>query len=253
MEYSQSGKGPALVLIGGWGASQQLFDPLRAELETSFTVITPNNRGIGQSSDPGTPYTVTAMADDIASLMDKLGHKRYHVLGISLGGFVAQDLAHRYPDRVEKLILTATSMGGQVHVAPAPEVMQFFAASQQMPLEERVRKGLAMALHPSYVENQPQAMETLIQHGIANPANPATLSKQTLAAMFFDFSQKAAEIKVPTLVLHGTDDRIVVLANGENLAKTIPNATLKTISNSGHLPILDQVEISAKHIATFLK
>lgn len=252
MEYRQSGKGPALVMIGGWGASMQLFDALRAELDADFTVITPNNRGIGQSTDPGGAYTVSAMADDVVSLMAKLGHERYSVLGISLGGFVAQDLAHRHPEQVDKLILVATSMGGPVHVAPAPEVLQFFMASQQMPLNERVRKGLAMALHPSYAETKPQAMEKLIAHGVANPADAAILNKQTMAAMYFDFSQKAAEIKVPTLVLHGADDRIVVFVNGQNLAKQIPGAQLRIIPESGHLPILDQVKASAKSISAFL-
>lgn len=250
--YEKSGSGPALFLIGGWGADHTLFDSLRRELEKDFTVIAADNRGVGGSTDPGGVYSVAAMAEDIASLAETLGYDRYHVLGISLGGFVAQELAYQHPDRVDRLILVATSMGGAVHVAPGPEVMQYFMASGGMPPEQRIREGLLLALHPEYAANHGEQITARVKKGVEEPVDQAVLGKQTMAAMTFSFADRAASMNTPTLVLHGADDRIVVPANGKRLAETLPNATFLEIPASGHLTIIDQTKACARAVRDFL-
>ena len=252
LHYEDEGKGEPLVLIGGLGSRLQAWDEVAPMLAKRFRVIRPDNRGIGGSGDLEGPYSVETMAQDVAGLMEALGLARYHVAGISLGSFAAQSLALQYPERVMRLVLIGSSPGGQAHVPPGPETLAFFQTMMTLPVEERARKGLALALHPDFVEAHPQSFEALVAASVNSQTPQAVIFRQAMAGMAFDHSLKAGEIAVPTLILHGDGDRVVPPANGENLHRLIPKSTWMLLEKAGHLCIVDQAAVVANAITGFL-
>jgi len=253
MHYADEGKGQVVVLIGGLGSRLEVWDAVAQDLSTSFRVIRPDNRGIGGSGDLAGAYSVDVMADDVAQFMEALKIDRYHVVGISLGSFAAQSLALNHPDRVMRLALLASSPGGAVHVAPDAEVMGFFQTMMALQPEEKARQGLRLALHPDFVAEHPGRFEVMIADSVAHPVPAAVTFRQAMAGVSFDHSMKAGGITVPTLILHGKQDRVVPFANAEKLHALIADSSLVALPNAGHLCIVDQSQRVASELVRFLQ
>ena len=131
--WEERGSGPPLLLIQGLGYARWSWEPVLPGLAERFRVISFDNRGIGESDKPAGPYTAREMADDALQVLDEAGVERAHVLGASLGGMIAQELAVAAPERVERLVLCCTTPGGAATV-PMPEVtVRLFAESGALP------------------------------------------------------------------------------------------------------------------------
>jgi pimeloyl-ACP methyl ester carboxylesterase len=243
LHVEEHGEGPPLLLITGLGYAVWCWvRQLPAFAERHRTIVF-DNRGSGRSFKPPGPYTIELLAADAASVLDERGVGRAHVLGHSMGGYIAQALALRRPDLVERLVLVATSAGGpQSFPQPEATTRAWTAASGLAP------EAFARATWPySWQEGWPEAhaeeYEELFAARLEFPTPPESWAAQYAACLgFIEHDVPAEEIGRPTLVVHGDRDRIVDFRNGEQLARRIPDARLETFTGHGHLPLLEAPE-----------
>lgn len=248
----QQGEGAPLLLIGGLGNRMAVWDDLVLLLGPHFRLIRFDPAGIGCSEGQAAAGTVDEMARHVAALLTRLNIKRCHVAGISLGGFVAQSLALQFPERVDKLVLIGTSMGGKQHVVPDAEVMQFFATSSSLPRAQAVEQGFGLALRPDFATSRPQRHAALVARESAYTPPAPVIQKHAMAGFFFDYAALVEKISAPTLVLHGGLDRVVPPANGKNLGAAIAGAQTRILPKAGHLCIIDSADEVAAAMKAFL-
>jgi len=248
--YEMSGRGPHLVLIEGLGVATWIWERQIPELSKDFTVLAYDNRGVGKSSKPAGPYTIRMMADDLAGLLDSLKIARAHILGISMGGFIAQDFALRYPQRVDRLVLVSTSAGGPDHVPMAPEVLAQVLATEGEP-RALTRRKLALAYSESFMQSE--AVEHLIDLRLQDPQPPAAYLAQATAGATFNLSDQVHRIQAPCLILAATGDRLVPVANAYQLAKKIPNSRLKIFEGFGHQFFVEDAAAFNREVKQFLQ
>jgi 3-oxoadipate enol-lactonase len=256
--YEIKGKGEPLLLITGLGYGSWFWHRLVPELEEDFQIILFDNRGSGQSAKPEGPYTVPLMAGDTAGLLDALKLDHISILGHSLGGFIAQELAVSRPDLVGKLILASTNHGGMKVIPITQEALTVMTNREGDPIE-LVKRGIEIACAPGFVESHPEIVKELIDYRFTNPVPPPQYQAQFAAgagtASYTDsqVEQRMASIQVPTLILSGDHDRVVPPGNAELMAEKITDARIVLIQNTGHIfPIEDPVA-AASAIKDFLK
>ena len=246
--YELRGDGPPVLLVHGLGYARWGWEPVVDGLAEDFRVCMFDNRGVGDSDSPDGPYSARVMAEDAVAVLDAAGLERAHVLGTSLGGMVAQEIALGWPDRVERLVLVCTTTGLQGF--PMPEqTVRLFAAAATMPMEEALRSFVENAL----AENpDPELVEHIYQHRLANPFGIAGWRAQAAAGMTFDSLDRLGQIVAPTLVMHGTEDAVVDVRNSELLAQRIPDARLEIFEGGGHLFMWEQPDRFVRAVTEFL-
>ena len=236
LNYDMRGNGDPLVMIMGLGASSAAWDPrLLEELARSFTVVTFDNRGTGQSDKPDIPYSIEMFADDTAGLMDALGIARAHIFGVSMGGMIAQEFALRHAARVRTLTLGCTTAGGAHSVPPPPESLAILTAPRQgVAPEEIIRRGWPLGYTPEYLRNHRHELEAAIPRLLEHPTPPYAFQRQLEATYTLKTWERLPEIKAPTLVVTGAKDVLIPARNSELLAERIPGAQLYLIADAGH-------------------
>lgn len=254
LEYFTEGSGPPLLLIMGFGGSAHTWGaPFLEELASHFTVVRFSNRGTGESDRPAEQTTVEAMADDAAALLRTLGIGRAHVLGISMGGMIAQEMAIRHPQAVNGLILGCTSVGAPKAVLADPQTMAALAFDPSLPPAELIRRSWYALVSDAFADAGREFLEGIVVEMLRRPTPLDTLGKQMAAIAAFSTVGRAAGIESPTLVIHGTADRLVPPVNGEIIAAEIPGATLRMIPGAGHMFFWEQPAASAATINEFLE
>lgn len=243
LAWERHGAGAPLLLIQGLGYARWGWEPVVEPLAQSFDVILFDNRGIGESDAPEGPYTTAALAGDALQVLDEAGVERAHVLGTSLGGMVAQELALSAPGRVDRLVLASTTPGG--------------SASFPMP-EQTVKLMTTGATLREFVENAlaPEADEELVDRILGHRERTAqpfdAWSAQAAAGATFDALDRVAAIAAPTLVLHGTEDAVVDSRNATLLAERIPDARVELFPGGGHLFFWKRPERFVEVVKEFL-
>lgn len=249
--YEQAGQGPHLVLIEGLGVATWIWEKQVPAFSPHFTTLIYDNRGAGKSEKPAGPYSISMMADDLAALLDSLHIARAHVVGISMGGFIAQDFALRYPQKVNRVILAATSAGGPDHVPMAPEVLAQMFANQGEP-RELTRRKLALAYSDSFMQKSGE-IEHFIDLRLADPQPPPAYMAQAMAGAAFNLSAQVQQLQAPCLILAASGDRLVPVANAHNLHKKISNSTLKIYPGFGHQFFIENADAFNRDVINFLK
>jgi len=262
--YEIHGDGDPLLLIMGLGADSNAWLFQVPEFSKHYRTIVFDNRGVGRSSKPPGPYTTAEMADDTAGLLDALGIGRTHVVGVSMGGMIAQELALRHPRRVRGLVLACTyaepnpeverqresllaqfgariGAAGQIEVDPkAIDPMQFFEAL--MPL----------SFNPEFIEKElPKLVEVFssaLQYGFSMEA----ILGQVAAVTTHRTTDRLHRIQSPTLVITGDADRLVPPVSSEILAQHIPNARLVKIPGGSHGFNFETPEVFNREVLSFL-
>ena len=235
IHYRVHGHGDPLLLIMGYRGSGYMWgEELLAPLSRHFSVITFDNRGTGKSDKPNMPYTLPMMADDAAGLLEHLGIQQANVFGVSMGGMIAQELALRYPKRIDRLILGCTHCGGPFATLPPLPVLQTLLTPPNLPREEAIRRQWPVMFSPEFVENNPAFFDQLTQRALAHPTPLYTAMRQAMAIQRFNTYGRLFQITAPTLVTSGSDDILVPPANAYLLADRIPNAVLEMIPGTGH-------------------
>ena len=234
--YEVQGKGFPLVMIMGLGANMDWWDPsLIQELSKKFKTVIFDNRGTGRSDKGKAEFSVKLFADDAVRLMDNLGVKRAHVLGISLGGMIAQELVLNHSDRVEKLILCSTYCGGPQAVQPAPQVTSLLSGDRQgIPPEVLVKAAFPILFTADFMKKNPDYMKQVTAQLLKAPTPPDVFTGQLQAIQKFGTYDRLPKIKAPALVMHGKKDILVPPQNAKILADRIPGAKLAYFENSAH-------------------
>ena len=215
---------------------------------SEFRVIAFDNRGVGRSERPPGPYTAAEMADDAVSVLDSAGVESAHVYGISLGGMIAQEVALRHPDRVRALVLGATTAGGSNLIPASEDVNAFVRLRAQMTAEHAVWASVPINYaRRTRLEAGDRIAEDIAQR-LRFPVEAEYYSAQLSAAHGHD--APVADIRAPTLVVHGDEDVLIPPANGERLAELIPGAELAMWS-AAHLYFTDEPEAD-RYVARWL-
>jgi 3-oxoadipate enol-lactonase len=254
VEYYVEGKGPPLLMIMGWiGHAGFWGEPFLERLRPHFEVIRFSNRGTGNSDKPIGDVTISLMAEDAAGILRELGIPQAHVLGISMGGMIAQELALNHPQQVQGLVLGCTTCGFAHGAPPRAEVVAGAPqAGIQAPLE-RIRQFLLAAVTPGFVDRaDPAFWAWVIGAWLAAPTPWETMGRHFTAIQWFDTYDRLPEIQAPTLIIHGDRDLMIPVENAEVLRQRIPNSQVRIVPDVGHLFFWEKPQEAAQAIVQFL-
>jgi pimeloyl-ACP methyl ester carboxylesterase len=252
LAYDVRGQGPPLVLIQGLGVGRWGWEPVADRLARRFQVITIDNRGIGASDSPSGPYSARVMAEDVRAVLDNAGLASVSVVGTSLGGMVAQELALAHPGRVDRLVLVATIPGGRLTAAMPFRTAYLLAWGPLMADEVRLRGFVSHTLGAQTVRRRPEVVERLLARKRAHPQSEQAWRAQATAGVLFDLRGRQRRITQPTLIMQGTADQVVNPANGEVLAGLIPDARLEYVDGTGHLLYWDEPKRFVRAVTSFV-
>jgi len=245
--WEERGSGSPLLLIQGLGYARWSWEPIVPALAERRCVLFFDNRGIGESDKPVGPYTARQMADDALQVLDEAGVERADVLGASLGGMIAQELAVAAPERVGKLVLCCTHPGVQ-HGLPMPQVtVDLFQEAATLEPEVALRRFVENALG----SGAPAALvDDLTARRLANPPDPVGWQGQAAAGTTFLGVDGA--IDKPTLLVTGTADNVVDPRNSDVLASRIFGARVERLDGLGHLFFWEDAERFVSIVEEFL-
>jgi pimeloyl-ACP methyl ester carboxylesterase len=245
-------KGTVLLLTGADSNRLTWYKQLDVFGRT-FRTIAVDYRDTGDSDAVSEPYTIADLADDAAFVLDALCVQRAHVVGISLGGYVALQMALRHPQRVEKLVLVSTSA---TFIPPNTDMMAQIIQLQQDPhveAGERTQRAMALLTAPGYFTDHPQDWDRVAELARCRPQSEEAAVRQMQACLTYDLSAQLDQIQAPTLVVHGELDPRVAIENGRYLAEHIPGARLLLYPNTGHLVIIERAEEFNQDVLAFLE
>jgi pimeloyl-ACP methyl ester carboxylesterase len=243
LEYDSFGDATRspLLLIGGLGTQLITWDEGFCELlaNRGFHVVRFDNRDAGLSSwmDSNTPYTLDEMAADAVGLLDALGIRSAHIVGASMGGFIAQLIALDHPDRVLTLTSMISGPNGEDGVQPTPEALALLMTPAPSTREERIDQGLRakrLLLGPAdpFDEGYERAK---VARAVDRAYNPSGFVRQLQAiAAAPGRLERLSALRVPALVVHGDADILVPVENGRRVAAAIPGARMLEIKGMGH-------------------
>lgn len=254
LAYRRRGGGEPLLLIMGVAGHHGMWgEPFLARLAEHFDVVAFDQRGIGDSARADAPFTLPELARDAVSVLDHLGWERAHVLGISLGGMVAQHLVLDRPERVRTLVLGCTQ-ADLTTTGPAVMTLAGVAASSdQLDVDEETHKSdAARQLFAANVSStfaaEPGRLQAFIETALSVRVPAPVVQLQLQASAAHDTVARLPEVDVPTLVLHGTEDAIILPAGGERLAALIPDARLELFDGPGHLFFWEAPDLAAEAV-----
>lgn len=230
--YETHGSGPALVLVPGLGGVATFWQRHVAALSKRYTVVLHDHRGCGRSGPSRIDYSVGQMADDVLQLMDGLGIARAHLIGHSTGGAIGQTLALDAPQRIDRLVLSATWTRADAYFrrlfGTRSEAMTRLGAGFYG------RLGNLVLYPPWWLAQNIEALEAAQANSPIPPTEDATVLSRIAAILAFDRSDEIGRIAHPTLVMAARDDAVTPSYFSEQLAAAIPGARLQLLPTGGH-------------------
>jgi 3-oxoadipate enol-lactonase len=251
--YEVQGAGYPLILIRGLGSNADHWYCQRPTFSSCCRVVTFDNRGIGRSDKPDAPYSISLMADDAIGLMDGIGIYRAHILGISMGGMIAQDIALRYPQRVHGLILACTHCGGERAVRPSEEIARIFVEYIFTGSQEAAKNTPPCLFTDRTLREAPEVVERYQEVSRRFPPTSHVMIRQWEAIQGHDTWAELRYLQAPTLVLSGSDDVLVPPENSRILTGRIPNAQLQVIEGGGHQFLVEKADAFNQAVLEFLE
>ena len=247
--WEESGKGEPMLMIMGLSFTHEMWFRVLPHL-ASFRTITFDNRGVGRSSLPPGPYSILTMAEDAMAVLDAAGHESAHVVGASMGGMIAQEVALRFPHRVRTLTLGCTTYSGLFCRWPRfsrGPGFRWLRTSDRVLRERSLRHMLYAADTPD------ERIEEDIRVRCECAWNMKGVLNQLAGILMWNSYGRLPSIKIPTLVMHGDEDHLLPPQNGRVVASRIPGAQFELIPKAGHVLTTDQPELTVKHLLKFLK
>ncbi len=212
-------------------------------------MISFDNRGIGESDIPPGPYSVEQLAGDAVQVLDEAEVGSAHVLGASLGGFVAQVVAAEHADRVERLVLACTSPGGPGSYPLPEQTLRLMAEAPSLAPEVALRRFVENAVAAGAA---PELIDEIYAYRQKHPPDPGGWAAQAAAGAAWDAGDRLERIEAPTLVVTGTGDTVVDPRNSDLLAERIAGARLERIDGAGHMLFWERTEEFAAIVERFL-
>jgi 3-oxoadipate enol-lactonase len=250
--YEIRGDGAPLTLVHGLAYDRFGWGALPDLLAERFRVVLIDNRGVGESDAPPGPYAVPQMAADVAAVLDDAGIERTNLFGVSLGGYIAQEFALTWPERVDRLILASTAPGGpKAHPMPQRSI-DVFARFPSMGREEGLRLFVENSLGDRGVRDRPELADEIYAYRLEHAPPTEAWQAQAYAGATFDAYDRVGSIAAPTLVLQGGDDNVVDPRNAELLGVLIPGSRVELIPERGHLLVWEDSERVAGLVTEFL-
>jgi 3-oxoadipate enol-lactonase len=247
--YERAGAGEPLLLIQGMSGTHVSWgEPFKGALEGGFDVVAFDNRGIGLTAPVDGPFTIAEMAADTAGLLDALGLESAHVVGISMGGMIAQELALAHPGRLRSLTLGCTYCGGPGSMLmPEENLQKLVAGMASGDRDKAIRAGYEVNLSPAFRADE-STFAAFHEMATTVPAAKATIELQAQAIFVHNTSGRLGEIATPTLIIHGTEDGVLPFPNGELIASLMPAARFEVFEGVGHMFWWEQPQRSAELI-----
>ncbi len=239
MYYELHGAGEPLVMIMGLRRNSEWWFKQIPFLSRYFRLLVFDNRGAGRSEKPEMEYSIRLFAEDTAKLMTSLRITQAHVLGFSMGGYIAQELAINYPGLVRKLVLAGTSAGGKDAVRMSPERVKKFIANEGLVPEEILRKDMDIYFSDRFIRENPRKIEEFIQVSLRWYQPEAAFLRQYNACLRHDTSDRLKQIKAPALILSGDDDPLVPPENSRFLNESLPHSDLYFYPEMRHCFLLE--------------
>jgi pimeloyl-ACP methyl ester carboxylesterase len=253
MYYEIHGAGEPLVLIMGLRRNTEWWYRQIPALSAQFKLLVFDNRGAGRSDKPVMDYSIRLFADDTAALMKSLGIGNAHVLGVSMGGYIAQELAINHVGMVRSLILGCTGAGGKDAVLMSPERMKKFTANEGLSPESILKKDMDIFFPDSFILQNPDKIRKFTEISMRYYQPPEAFLRQFNACLRHDTAGRVSSIKVPTMVMSGDDDPLVPPENSRKLQKLIPHADLVFYPGLRHCFFIENSEEVNQEIINFLK
>jgi pimeloyl-ACP methyl ester carboxylesterase len=250
--FEEHGSGEPLLLLMGLGTDAHAWEWQVPDFAAGHRVILVDNRGIGRSGKPPGPYTTALLAEDARAVLDRVGAVRAHVVGVSMGGMIAQELALAHPGRVGALVLACTYArpGREIEATSTEGAQRIGAAS---PFELLARGGIdftaidvkqllefmmPLVHSPQFLVEKREWLRAMFERSLGYGFSLPAFLGQVAAAMEHDTRARLPSLRAPTLVITGTADRLVPARHSDELASLIPGARLLRIDGAAHgLPL----------------
>jgi poly(3-hydroxyoctanoate) depolymerase len=245
-----TGEGEPLLLINGLGANLEMWQPLVGELSSARELIAFDLPGTGRSARPRWPLRMSQLAGVVTELLDELGHEQLDVLGYSLGGIVAQELAHRAPGRIRRLVLCATTPG-LPSVPPDPIVTALMLTPARY-WNRQLGEMILPIIAGGRTARDPRALRAGLEKRLVQPPSALGYLYQLYAMSGWSSHPWIRTVRHQTLVMHGDRDPVVPLVNGRYLADSLPHGRLHVVNGAGHLFLLDEPGSAAPALVSFL-
>jgi pimeloyl-ACP methyl ester carboxylesterase len=244
---------PRLVLIQGVGFDAAAWAPVLRRLRRRFRLVVIDNRGVGGSDAAEGWYTVSTMAADVVAVLDAERIPRAHVLGVSLGGMVAQELAISHPGRVDRLVLVSTTSGWPfTYPMPAPSG-RLLALAPVLPRATALRRQVRNMVSRTSIAARPQLVERMSAYLSSREHDSQSGRQQMVAGATYVGALRQLRIRAATLVLHGSADTVADPRNAKVLATQIPGAELTVFEDAGHLLFWEQPDRFCDVVTEFLR
>lgn len=233
--YETTGGGSPLLLISGLSGGSWSWYEQAPFFERHHLTVTFDNRGAGRSSMPVGPYSMQQFAADALCLLDHLCIDKAFILGISMGGMIAQELMLLAPARIQAAVLGCTHCGGDLRIPPSQEVLDDFMNNEGLSHEQIVDKNLPFFFSETCRRQHPGVVNAYRNVQLATPLQPEhAFMSQLQAIQTFGCCDRLHRVRIPTLIIAGTEDVLVPVANAHILAERIPQAELVEIPGAGH-------------------
>jgi len=245
LHYTIEGAGVPVMLISGLGGNIDSWQRQASAMREHHLVVRFNKRGEGRSDTPPGPYRISGMAAETVQLLDALDIPAAHIVGSSMGGMIAQEVAIQYPDKALSLTLLATQCGGIHAFGAAPEnaaALEELATLDMTP-QERARGWAPYTLSRGFRLAHPELVEEYVRLSALHPPTIAGLRAQWAALMSYDSWDRLSLISAPTLILQGDEDILVPPENADVLGVRIPNSRVVIIPGAGHSLAFESAEL----------
>jgi pimeloyl-ACP methyl ester carboxylesterase len=250
LHVEEHGEGKPLLLIQGLGQGSWAWRGQVPVFAERFRTIVFDTRGTGRSPVPAEPYGIPELADDAAVILDG---RAAHVVGFSMGGYVALSLAREHPELVRSLVLAGTGAGGKDRTPRPEHVRVAFSAAFGLPAEEFGRETMPYTFSPGWPQAEPERFEEILAARLEHPTPGETIVTHVNACYaFYEDGCDVERISNRALVLHGEADLIVPVENGRMLAARLPNATYVELPGKGHNVMLEDPDTFNRIVLNFL-
>lgn len=253
--YEDQGEGLPVVLLIGLGGNSSSWMYHAHRLARKYRVICPDHRGAGRSGAPDEPYSMDLFTQDLNAIFEHAGIESAAVLGLSMGGMIAQNFVAAYPEKVKALILSSTGVGPNDpdSILPSAEIDQILKNHNTEGDLDSFADFISIFYHSSYLQRSPELTLKISQYLQDHPQPQYAYQRQLKACYTHPHnSDRLKDIKSPTLVLHGEDDLLWPLDNAKYLAEHISHAELEVIPQGGHMLFIEQPDAYCTAVEEFL-